>query len=119
MAGMATYYHSFTGDTYLAGLWKKGIEKQLLWSSIWSGEGQQNTRRVSNTRPSSYRAPSWSWVSLDGPIYAGPWMGDELHNISIRVVDAKVNLLHVDQPFGGVQNGSLTIECGQLKQPFI
>lgn len=44
------------GKTYLAGLWKKTLERDLLW-------------RVDRLRPSSnvlstYRAPSWSWASV-------------------------------------------------------
>ncbi|KAE9369752.1 HET-domain-containing protein, partial [Stipitochalara longipes BDJ] len=68
MAGMATHFHSLTGDKYLAGLWLKGIEKQLLWSSPYGHNSRQQSRSPVNTRPSSYRAPSWSWASLDGPV---------------------------------------------------
>jgi hypothetical protein len=42
--------------TYLAGLWSPYLIQQLLW------------RRKEHylVRPSQYRAPSWSWASVDG-----------------------------------------------------
>jgi len=45
---------------YLAGLWSSLLEIQLLWSTI---------RAVKCTRPQQYRAPSWSWASIDDQIF--------------------------------------------------
>ena len=45
-------------DEYLDGLWRKELPRQLLWST---GEGWHR-------RPAQYRAPSWSWASIDGSI---------------------------------------------------
>jgi hypothetical protein len=44
-------------DDYLAGLWKK----DLLYGLLWDGHLNGTTAPV-------YRAPSWSWASVDGPI---------------------------------------------------
>ncbi|KAH9999696.1 HET-domain-containing protein [Xylariaceae sp. FL0662B] len=44
-------------DIYLAGLWKHTMPQSLLWRPKTQGR-----------RTSAYRAPSWSWVSLDGEI---------------------------------------------------
>jgi len=121
MAGLASNYHSSTGSTYLAGLWQEGIEKQLLWSSVHGlkSRSRQQPESSGNTRPSEYRAPSWSWASINGPISNGRWMGEEFDNVSIRVLAANIKLLREDQPFGGIQSASLTIECGQLKRTLI
>jgi hypothetical protein len=52
-------------DQYLAGLWKSQLPNTLLWvGGGQSWEGAATTR----SRPRSYRAPSWSWASIDGPI---------------------------------------------------
>jgi hypothetical protein len=51
------------GD-YLAGLWRDNIHHQLLWRARGS--------TVSHLRPNYYRAPSWSWASLDGRIFVSP-----------------------------------------------
>ncbi|RYP14608.1 hypothetical protein DL765_006279 [Monosporascus sp. GIB2] len=44
-------------DSYLAGLWRDTMPQSLLWKPKLQGR-----------RPSSYRAPSWSWASIDGDI---------------------------------------------------
>jgi hypothetical protein len=52
-------------DLYTAGLWDKDLfAGGLLWSS---GNFQQwNVQHVRST--GTYRAPSWSWASVDGPV---------------------------------------------------
>ncbi|CAG8972952.1 hypothetical protein HYALB_00001372 [Hymenoscyphus albidus] len=59
ISGIAKLFQSHTNDRYLCGLWRKDIEKQLLW--YISGDKKADTYR-----PHIYRAPSWSWASLDG-----------------------------------------------------
>jgi hypothetical protein len=59
LSGLVKTIKFNTGSTYLAGLWKETIFDNLLWKVRTPG---------SPKRPSSYRAPSWSWASLDGPI---------------------------------------------------
>ena len=61
---------------YAAGLWEADMPSALLW------------RSRSAQRPFQYRAPSWSWASVDGPIsydgqmleseaqYGGIWLPD-------------------------------------------
>ena len=62
---------------YGAGLWEADMPSALLW------------RSRSAQRPSEYRAPSWSWASVDGHIsydsqeleseaqYGGIWLPDD------------------------------------------
>ena len=45
------------GDDYLAGMWRRDIDRQLLW---WVNKPV--------ARPQDYRAPSWSWASIDGSV---------------------------------------------------
>ena len=56
IAGIAQQVHLRTGDTYLAGLWKSDIKRGLLWVYLPPS---------AMTRPSTPRAPSWSWAALD------------------------------------------------------
>jgi hypothetical protein len=44
---------------YLAGLWRDGLPADLLWRM--AGAGVRDT--------TTYRAPSWSWASVDGDVY--------------------------------------------------
>lgn len=43
---------------YLAGLWSKHVAAGLIWSRPWA----------LLSSPSAYRAPSWSWASVDGEV---------------------------------------------------
>ncbi|KAI1078688.1 HET-domain-containing protein [Whalleya microplaca] len=61
LAGLASQMKNATNDMYLAGLWKKHLESQLLWKS-WGGT-QRHDSKIS-----AYVAPTWSWMSLDGPV---------------------------------------------------
>lgn len=58
MAGVAKLFQDVTGDEYVAGWWKS----RLIETTDW---------RVHEPRmrgSSEYRAPSWSWASVDGPV---------------------------------------------------
>ena len=53
-------------DTYVAGLWRNDLARQLLWTV------EQNTVRGSlSHRSTEYRAPSWSWAAIDAPLDTG------------------------------------------------
>lgn len=51
-------------DTYLCGLWQNDLPYGLVWSS-----GSFHKWRMKFAKyPSTPRAPSWSWLSVDGPL---------------------------------------------------
>ena len=56
IAGLAKEIQRQTGYTYKAGLWLEDIHTGLLWAV--NGRGQRAASLP-------YRAPSWSWASLD------------------------------------------------------
>jgi hypothetical protein len=60
LAGMAELFQEVSGDKYLAGLWHSRIWDSLLWSA-------DHTEGVVMPAP-AYRAPSWCFAALDGPI---------------------------------------------------
>ncbi|WYZ39887.1 hypothetical protein EsH8_IV_000228 [Colletotrichum jinshuiense] len=59
-AGVANFFQDFTGDTYLAGIWRDRALQQLCWRVV------EPAPRPTKTK---YRAPSWSWASVDVPVY--------------------------------------------------
>jgi hypothetical protein len=61
LAGLATYFSPILGPSYCAGIWGTSFLQQLCWHS------PSNTTFLS--RPRNYRAPFWSWASVDGPLY--------------------------------------------------
>ncbi|KAI0007781.1 heterokaryon incompatibility protein-domain-containing protein [Xylariaceae sp. FL0662B] len=58
IAGVASICHKTIQSDYLAGLWKANLPQGLLW--VRTGA------RV--RRPNEYRAPSWSWASIDSVV---------------------------------------------------
>jgi hypothetical protein len=72
LSGVAKYVMSHVRDVYVAGMWRRNLERALLW-----------TQDTPGSRPLEYRAPSWSWASVDGVI---------CHYITIRAQ----SLIHVE-----------------------
>ena len=62
--GLANIYKSLREDDYLAGLWRKQLPSGLMWTAR---NGLQASGRPT-FRPDTYRAPSWSWASVEGMI---------------------------------------------------
>jgi hypothetical protein len=62
LAGIAKQWAQLSGcpaSSYLAGLWKSHMPYCLCWFIHLDNR---------STRPAKYRAPTWSWTSIDGPI---------------------------------------------------
>ena len=66
--GLANIYKSLRDDDYLAGLWRKKLPAGLIWTTR---NGLQANGEVTY-RPETYRAPSWSWASIEGAIQIFP-----------------------------------------------
>ena len=56
--GSAKNFQSTLGSEYLAGLWQDNLPHELIWRI---SRAESDTVR----RPSKYRAPSWSWASVE------------------------------------------------------
>lgn len=108
LAGIASRIYDITADDYLAGHWRRELERSLLWrveTGIYSGHP---------SRPSVYRAPSWSWASVNASTsfdivdlqYDSP--------VAIEVVDASVET-DGENPFGCVVGGKLTIKANVMR----
>jgi Heterokaryon incompatibility protein (HET) len=65
IAGLAVGMQLILGE-YLAGLWETALPRDLLWVTTPSRPGSPPARRSQ-----VYRAPSWSWASIDGEIDYG------------------------------------------------
>jgi hypothetical protein len=113
-AGLARRFQQhFQGSQYLAGMWHLELERQLLWKPSGghlSGRGEGPIDVLS--LPEKYRAPSWSWASIDGVIYIG-WErcreASSNYEVIARIVDAKVTAIGGD-PFGQIKDGFLRLQ---------
>ncbi|KAF2234099.1 HET-domain-containing protein [Viridothelium virens] len=68
LSGIAQDKEERLGDRYIAGMWMSQLPRHLMWN-VTPGTD-------SHFRPDKYRAPSWSWLSIEGPI--------EFQNLSDR-----------------------------------
>ena len=131
----ASYKH-YKGEQrgkYAAGLWEVDMPSALLWRTYQYPPNM--TRAVNATplrppqRPSDYRAPSWSWASVDGRIsydsqmlesdakYGGIWLPDdppspressEYDFGAFRVQEIET-LASSSDPMGAVSAGHITL----------
>ncbi|KAF2655383.1 HET-domain-containing protein [Lophiostoma macrostomum CBS 122681] len=58
--GLVKLFAQLSGDTYIAGLWLSTLWEDLLWCTY----GWDNLQRYSE-----YVAPTWSWASVNGPVW--------------------------------------------------
>jgi len=85
---------------------QKPFFRQLLWSA--------DSRR--STRPTNYRAPSFSWASLDGPIQMFDRAAmDTWYESEAQVIGYHVTLRAPSNPFGEVLGAHIVVS-GKLKR---
>lgn len=121
LSGLAQVYHQATGDTYLAGLWTRTILHDLCWyHALETSPGTVLFGRLRSgigRKPRSYRAPSWSWASIDALNNANccfwSYGDDAIHPVKPRGIQRPACEMHhvLCQPktsdaTGGVQEGS-------------
>jgi len=78
VSGLSGRFESKLNDTCLSGLWKSILASQLLWTaedfdeSVWffatKEVSAQNRRKIYGSRTKNWRAPTWSWASMNGPV---------------------------------------------------
>ncbi|KAI0326351.1 HET-domain-containing protein [Cubamyces sp. BRFM 1775] len=115
-AGLAEDFGRILGSEYLAGLWRKSLLYDLLWRVSYISPGHINP-----CRPSPYRAPSWSWASVDGCV---SWDQSHLSGFVTTepladVIECSVTLQDKKLPFGRVTDGSLFLRASLLPCEFL
>ena len=63
ISGIAQVFAESSGDQYIAGLWKSCFVSGLLWKTKDHGVSTKDI-----PRPTTYQGPSWSWLSVNGPV---------------------------------------------------
>jgi hypothetical protein len=108
LSGLASHYAKLTGHNYLAGLWREDLAQLLLWSL--------DPQIAPCPLSPHYRAPSWSWASLDGqilvPVYRIP------EPASLLLLEAKTRPSGLD-PLGAVISGHLTVSGLMLRIDYV
>lgn len=106
LAGVADEFQSLSDKAYVAGLFDNGfLTQQLMWQRC----GSQQMSGLPASRSPAYRAPSWSWLSLDARISC-PVMFEPSY---IEILQVRVEPINHRNPTGPVKQAVLTIK-GQL-----
>ncbi|KAM3087016.1 hypothetical protein ACMFMG_001125 [Clarireedia jacksonii] len=107
LSGIAKLGHSETGDQYLAGLWRKQVEEQLCWYICCKA-----------SRRPAWRAPTWSWASVDGQVLWHPVQSGVLETKYAHVIDASTTPYGYDS-FGQVSGGMIRLACSAIAVGYI
>jgi hypothetical protein len=103
IGGLAEEYQRLMNDAYLAGLWKSKLATELMWRrNSFSNAGKLSPR------PIQYRAPSWSWASIDGEVAI---KRKPLEPVKFEIDDCEITLLSSSAPFGEVRIGVLKAQA--------
>jgi hypothetical protein len=95
ISGLARLFAERLDDEYVAGLWRESLIEGLLWQGL-------QVHRVPK-----YRAPSWSWASVDGTPATG--MRGKCEALA-DILDYKVELKG-QNIFGEVKSGSIKLQA--------
>ncbi|KAF2395771.1 HET-domain-containing protein [Trichodelitschia bisporula] len=112
LAGVAEEFSAYVPDSgaYLAGMWEKNLRPNLLWIP-----DEKAVRPVCK-----YRAPSWSWASLDGAVtrFSYEYPDHDHYEAGAVILSATCTPLYEGIPFGPVSSGSLKVRARWQKAYF-
>jgi hypothetical protein len=105
--------------TYLAGIWLEHLPFGFLWYNDNDDDAPESQSHPTS-RASSWRAPSWSWASMDGPLnFFRPANGDSGQskldmNDPLEIINYRVQLKFDNAPYASVVKAELEV-TGLLK----
>lgn len=113
ISGLAKIYGEMIRNaTYVAGLWKEDLIRGLLWHV--DGATLIPKCAADNILTFHEAFPSWSWASVGYEVVKNNLKtGGSIHALS-EIKNIQIELVDPRDPFGGVENGSVTI-TGPLK----
>ena len=119
ISGLARVKQRFLQTPYIAGLWENDLPRNLLWKT---NIGPDN---LAPSYPSQYRPPSWSWAAINGVSLTNPLDSSKVHpglpkksaarkmgNIENIVEVTNIYINNVNDPFGKIASGSITLNSG-------
>ncbi|CAJ0553238.1 Ff.00g117500.m01.CDS01 [Fusarium sp. VM40] len=102
ISGLASIFAKRLDDQYVAGLWRSDLVVGLSWEGL-------HCKRVEK-----YRAPSWSWVSVDGIIGC---TAEFPYTPLATIIDVKVDLKGAN-PYGEILDGRIRI-CASMRRLYL
>ena len=113
MAGIASLFQNYLWEQvkvpvkrgYVVGMWKQDLEFHLGW--VADDRNYLNGKALANlesARPQLYRAPSWSWASVNGPVHFE--YPNDIRMGLIEVPDNGIDIRITGSIFGSAELGS-------------
>jgi len=99
ISGIAQIFAELSGDQYIAGLWKSCFHSGLLWKIEHSHLSPRNI-----PRPPTYQGPSWSWLSVNGPVNFGKALRPS--ECAAEILSCETEPAIDTAPYGIVREGS-------------
>jgi hypothetical protein len=120
LSGLARNFAQHTTDRYVAGLWERDFGSGLLWIGVGKRcvyDEFDVKYGPKYERPRKWRAPSWSWASLDGETaYRDSSNGGKYENAESMLQDVKIHAqMSKVNKFGHVISGGATL-TGLVKE---
>ena len=99
ISGIAQIFAELSGDQYIAGLWKSCFHSGLLWKI------ERNIFSPKNTpQPTTYQGPSWSWLSVNGPVNFGQMCRPS--ECVAEILSCETEPANETAPYGLIREGS-------------
>ena len=120
LSGLAKRFSSLrSGDRYLAGLWYNSFAEDLVWWFLPSMLLKEKNRL--RPRPIQWRAPTWSWASIDSAVSTRGTANEyDVNERSKRSKNPCIDVLAVHcVPAGNDVTGELSSGYAILKGPMM
>ncbi|KAE8396135.1 heterokaryon incompatibility protein-domain-containing protein [Aspergillus alliaceus] len=99
LSGIAKIMQQRLEDEYCAGLWRSQLVTQLFWIVVY--------KEASHPQQSVYRAPSWSWASLDCHVTWGYFAKDQERVLPlVNIINCEIKIASNDIT-GAAEGGRL------------
>ncbi|KAH7068366.1 heterokaryon incompatibility protein-domain-containing protein [Paraphoma chrysanthemicola] len=103
LSGITREIELMTGDRFVAGLWEQELPEGLCWIAC---SNQDGTLPVRSSRPTVWRAPTWSWASVTDSIST---LSDQTDGMTsaVDILECLVD----KHPSGQVISAEITLRC--------
>lgn len=99
ISGIAQIFAELSADQYIAGLWKSCFHSGLLWKIE-----HRSLYPKGLPRPTTYQGPSWSWLSVNGPVNFG--QGCRPSECAAEILSCEAEPANGTAPYGLIREGS-------------
>lgn len=114
LSSIARLFDQGRDSVYLAGIWVWGGTQLLTW-----GTAPQFDRNNAPSRPGEWRAPSWSYLSINGPFgfngLDGGQTSEEWKGMGWTAWDFHTDSLDPNNPYGEVKSCGMTMKCRMME----